>query len=113
VTPETKEMLENAARAAIAAGLPVQWDDTYGWMQGIGSMWRPDIIQGDSDRMGIALDIAIRIQTGLSKVRAEHLYLHGGHWHRWREYVEYTEDRCADVRLARLMVADQIGRAMK
>jgi len=31
----------------------------------------------------------------------------------WHEAsVRHTDDRCADVRLARLMVADQIGRAM-
>ena len=57
MTPETKEMLENAARAANAAGLPIRWDDTYGWMQDIERLWRPDLHQADSDRMGIALEI--------------------------------------------------------
>jgi len=113
MAPETKEMLENAARAAIAAGLPIRWDDTYGWMQDIESMWRPDIIQGDSDRMGVALEIEHRYRSRGEWIDAQAYGSSVDGIRGYGAFVRYTDDRCADMRLARLMVADQIGRAMK
>jgi len=105
MTPEIKSMIENAARAAIAAGLPIRWHDALGqWFYGE-ELWNPYTDQADSDRMGIMLRIRIRYSDIDSRVEAVSP-------RSFCQTVVYTDDRCADVRLARLRVADQIGRAM-
>lgn len=113
---ETKRLLELAAKAAgihpdsevnhLADGAPAFWCNERG------QWWRPDIDDGDSRRLEVALGMQVSVCLALKRVRAT--VLAPEDWEKAVAVAEcaFSDDASAATRMAVLIAAADVGEAM-
>ena len=96
----TTDLKERLSFAAKAAGIS---EDT---LNNIFFVWRPDLDDGDSRRLAVAL----RMDTWFAKDMDYEVACAETAYH--QSTIHFTTDPCAAMREAVLSVAEQVGRSM-